>query len=68
MQAATDIPRLLDAAVKLRSMCEFACELADDDVNWAVVNTLLAETAFLADSPEAPLSPDGENKEGSEHD
>jgi len=58
---AHDIPRLLDAAVKLRAV-------AFDAWEWGWMGNareVLAETAWLADSPEPADSPDGENEEES---
>jgi len=49
VNARVDLPRVLEVAVKLREMAEFACELADDDVDWDAVNVLLDETRWLAE-------------------
>ena len=60
--ARADLPRVLEAAVKLRAaLIDTLVYLVDDD--WA---KLLDETAWLADSPEPALSPDGENGEEGE--
>ena len=58
--ATTDMPRLLDAAVRLRREWLAWADLENDEAG-----RLFHETAWL-DEPEAALSPDGENGEEGE--
>jgi len=62
--ARTDLPRLLDAAVKLRAALSYRITRAGTPEQLREAeDVLMANTAWLVDSPEAVLSPDGE-KEG----
>ena len=58
--ARTDMPRLLDAAVKLREAWLAWADLENDEAG-----RLFHDTAWL-DEPESALSPDGENGEEGE--
>ena len=75
INAREDMLRLLDAVVKLREarlQYLFVYWYAEQGLDYTEAETrvrqdkLLAETAWLADSPEAELSADGENEEESE--
>jgi len=69
-----DLPRLLDAAAKLREMVSDLCDEIDDLMRyWHNLESscnkrgrkMIDETAWLEElSPEPALSPDGENEEG----
>ena len=65
-----DLPRALEAAVKLREMVQdmrgYPTECGRLGTDWAA-DRVLDDTKWLAElSPETPLSPDGENEEESE--
>ena len=64
--ARADLPRVLAAAVRLRGALAYCIQFAKPACRPPQIAELLDETAWLADSPEPALSPDGENGEEGE--